>query len=172
MTKRLSGRSFTQLVADNQFSALGLVLIAELARTQKAVGTLHANTRSVPHRSGVVSAVGQQPEAGMLEDIGEVLSRPHDGGNLGNPDADAATIAESRSDAPFVELEGQKVVNEDTTSPPSSTRRSPFGRIPDPRSGSSISLKRTTERKDKAKKKKKQKQGNSNPIDDLFEGMM
>ena len=68
-------RSFSQVVHDNQFSALGLVLVAELARIQWSIDILSGCRESpvVPLRNtGSVKSVTLIPPA---EDIGEALSR-------------------------------------------------------------------------------------------------
>lgn len=145
------------------------MLLAELARTQKAVGARRPNSGSVLDCNEVIDAGVQRPEMALSEDTGEVLPRPPNGGNCGLPAAGAVTIAEDISDAPYVESKGQKGHIGDMASPPLLTHRSPVGPIFDAHAGSPSLSRRATERRDKPKKNRKQR--TLNPIDGLFEGL-
>ena len=69
-------RAFTQVVQDSQFSALGIVLVAELARVWKLIG---GSVKVVDDSAEVVAVDSEQRLTGkpsqFLEDIGEAVER-------------------------------------------------------------------------------------------------
>ena len=69
-------RAFTQVVRDSQFSALGLVLVAELARVWKCIGG-EERVSQMPRESAAVGvedgAMDVEERAG--DDVGEVVER-------------------------------------------------------------------------------------------------
>jgi len=70
-------RSFAHVVADNQFSALGLVLVGELAKVRKFVGATPPEAQSPMQRSpGLSAAALMAGPADAPEDLGEAVSRP------------------------------------------------------------------------------------------------
>ncbi|SLM35772.1 hypothetical protein LPUS_05131 [Lasallia pustulata] len=67
--------SFTHMVADSQFSALGLVLLSELAKVARII---RPSTYAVCAREGTSPASGvegQSRDAEYLEDVGEAMPR-------------------------------------------------------------------------------------------------
>lgn len=69
-------RAFTQVVRDSQFSALGLVLVAELARVWKCLGGEDRVSR-VPSESAAVGVemVAMKANEGSKVDVGEPVER-------------------------------------------------------------------------------------------------
>ena len=69
-------RVFTQIVNDNQFSALGLTLVAELARIQRIIG-IEDGAVEEPGNLGVRSTSDSNKAlTEAFEDLGEVVAKP------------------------------------------------------------------------------------------------
>ena len=84
---------FGQVIADNQFAPLGLVLMAELARLRDAIEDEKSKGDS-PERS-MVTTTAKMPS---VEDVGEVVMRA-------TPDAEAAQTMDPRDKAPDTQSE-------------------------------------------------------------------
>lgn len=150
----LRGRSITQLIADGQFAALGLVLLAELARTRTAVGAPDLSINDAFSKGQVVvDHRAVKPEKVLVEDVGEEFARPLDKNSLERPPADTATIKR---------LRGRSVHTPETRDPETSDGRG----SPRPLLDLCLGASTLTE---PAKTKKKRK--NLNSIDDLFQGL-
>lgn len=88
----LCSRSFAQVIQDSQFSALGLVLVAELAKTWRVIG-FHlevGETTAVAEKDPARSKSFAEPESEPLEDLGEAVGR-----SLSENPAPAAVVAPS-----------------------------------------------------------------------------
>lgn len=70
----LSGRAFTTVVADGQFSTLGIVLLATLARLSKEVG-IEKELKRVSRPQKIGSLLSYDTVLPKMEDVGEVLDR-------------------------------------------------------------------------------------------------
>ena len=139
-------------MADSQFSALGLVMLAELARTKKAIGLPDSDNEDAFSRT----SVGADGTA-TVEDVGEALVRPLDHGGLESLTMDRAAAPPGQlSNAPTPELEGYRAYIPNMTS--SSQPADPTSILPS----------RNTIPSGLAKKKKRR---NFNPIDDMFKGL-
>ena len=93
-------RAFTQVVSDNQFATLGLVLVAELARVWKIIGgewdvgdgqeISHVNANEDGKRVTVASGR-------LQDDVGELVERP--------PLGDVSLVSEATDQAAAVQTE-------------------------------------------------------------------
>ena len=148
-------------MADSQFSPLGLVLVAELARTRKAVGAPAVNVENANFEcEKAVDGVGK-PGMVQIDDVGEALARPSDGG-LESPSPavqDPVVIAKEKTIKSRPRTTGVR-----NPGMPDSARS--VGAISTRPSDLQSKISMPTE---KAAKKKKRR--NVNPIDDLFEGL-
>ncbi|KAM0127064.1 hypothetical protein ACHAP3_008958 [Botrytis cinerea] len=69
-------RAFSQLVANNQYATLGLMLMGCLARLYKVLGALRVLTaEEIAEQAGVVKETPQLNEAEIVEDMGEKIMR-------------------------------------------------------------------------------------------------
>lgn len=82
----MCNRAFSTVVADTQFSALGVVLIAALARIGKICGLPKAKATTVDSHHSVSAGTGSEPienhvgggtagSRGLSEDMGKVVQR-------------------------------------------------------------------------------------------------
>lgn len=82
-------RAFSTVIADNQFSTLGIVLFAATARLAKATGMRYPSAKSVSTRVDVKQKSKSQPQPAVVKavvDRGERISRGDgDGGDLPIP---------------------------------------------------------------------------------------
>lgn len=143
------------------------MLLAELARTQRAVGAQSLSAGDAFNQSEVVAAVAQRPVTGLLEDIGEVLARPHDDTNPELSAADATANAGTSSDLLAVESGGRKFRSRGMKNPSLSASGTPVGLTSDAHTERPTLPEAARESRKKGKKRR-----NSNPIDDLFEGLL
>ncbi|ATZ58792.1 hypothetical protein BCIN_16g04770 [Botrytis cinerea B05.10] len=68
--------AFSQLVANNQYATLGLMLMGCLARLYKVLGALRVLTaEEIAEQAGVVKETPQLNEAEIVEDMGEKIMR-------------------------------------------------------------------------------------------------
>ncbi|KAF7897986.1 uncharacterized protein EAF01_008952 [Botrytis porri] len=68
--------AFSQLVANNQYATLGLMLMGCLARLYKVLGALRVlNAEEIAEQAGVVNETPQLNAAEMEEDMGEKIVR-------------------------------------------------------------------------------------------------
>lgn len=89
-------RVFTQIVNDNQFSALGLTLVAELARIQRIIG-LEIGTVEEPGNLNVRPASDSHKAlAEPFEDLGQAVAKP----GTSNSDVEAAPHFPAAGDLP------------------------------------------------------------------------
>ena len=144
-------------MADSQFSTLGLVVLAELARTRKAIGLSDAgigddlsNSKS---GAGGTAKIWTVP----IEDVGEALTRPLDHGGLEPLTTDRAAPPKPPSNVSIQELEGCEAYITDIPG-----GGQPAELIFDVPSRNTATSKLT---------KKRKKRRNLNPIDDMFEGL-
>ena len=154
--------AFSTVVADTQFSALGVVLIALLSRLAKLIGAteyflLHEETR---HQSEyrddtiVSAAVGKVASDSVIsEDLGEAVAR-HGPGM-------AASIGEDSVAAPAEELGKLKDKKR-----PAAEYESAIAS--DSRAASDRKASQLHQEPEKASKKRKKKKRKGNAIDDIF----
>ncbi|CCD56042.1 hypothetical protein BofuT4_P151740.1 [Botrytis cinerea T4] len=71
-----AAKAFSQLVANNQYATLGLMLMGCLARLYKVLGALRVLTaEEIAEQAGVVKETPQLNEAEIVEDMGEKIMR-------------------------------------------------------------------------------------------------
>ena len=141
---------------------MGLVLLAELARTRKAVGAPGWSAEGVFYPGEVDVGGVAKPKKALSEDVGEVLARLLDGDDLESPAASEDTFAGNLFDTTITEPERRKVHSADMTSPSLSIHGCSVGPVSDLHSGSPTLPKPASGRKKRRK---------PNLIDDLFEGL-
>lgn len=72
----MRNRAFSQLVANNQYATLGLMLMGCLARLYKVLGALRVLTaEEIAEQQGVVKETPQLNEVEIGEDMGEKIVR-------------------------------------------------------------------------------------------------
>ena len=69
-------RVFTQIVNDNQFSALGLTLVAELARIQCIIGLENAEVEEDGNVDVRAASDSHMALAEAFEDLGQAVAKP------------------------------------------------------------------------------------------------
>ena len=69
-------RVFTQIVNDNQFSALGLTLVAELARIQRIIGFEDGAVEDPDNLSVRPASDSNKDLTEAVEDLGEAVAKP------------------------------------------------------------------------------------------------
>lgn len=105
------------------------------------------------------------------EDLGEVLARPYESGNLDCEATDTATMAGELHGEPL-KPEEQQVRVRDSAISPSPPMQSSMGPITDVRAETATFKNRaTTTAHSKKRQQQQQQQGRSKFIDDLFEGL-
>ena len=155
-------RVFTQIVNDNQFSALGLTLVAELARIQRIIG-LENGTVGEPGNLNVRPASDSHKAlTEAFEDLGQAVAKP----GTSNSDVEVGPHFSAAGDLPELldsgnrrgALEGPEagvvVVGPDSRPPEESKEASAAKEKPVPK-----------------KPAKRQKRKSTNIIDDLFQGL-
>ncbi|KAI9641558.1 RNase MRP subunit [Ciborinia camelliae] len=146
-------RAFSQLVADNQYASLGLMLMGCLARFYKVLGALKVLTaEEIAERDGTVKETARVNEPEIGEDLGEKIVR----------DIPTSVVTE---DDERVGKEEEKYVELKKLKP---KKRKQEGEVSDkttsklPSSGSTPA---------KPPKKKRKKKG-GDAFDDLFDSLM
>lgn len=72
----MRSRVFTQIINDNQFSALGLALVAELARIQRIIG-LESGEVEEPGNADMRTASDSHKDlTDAFEDLGQAVAKP------------------------------------------------------------------------------------------------
>ena len=148
-------RVFTQIVNDNQFSALGLTLVAELARIQRIIG-LENGTVEEPGNLNVRALT----EA--FEDLGQAVAKP----GTSNSDVEAASHFPAAGDLPELLDSGER----------RGALEGPQAGVvvigPDPRPREETKEASAAKEKSVPKRPaKRQKRKSTNIIDDLFQGL-
>jgi ribonuclease MRP protein subunit RMP1 len=143
-------RAFSGVVADNQYSALGLTLLGSLARVRSVMGMLvEDGEEGVTEAEVEGETLSKKVEIG--DDFGEVVDREEILGTLGKPDADEKVEVEPKQSG---EQEGES----------SEEKPKPTVAKPDER-------KQIQERATPSKPpKKKRKKGDA--FDDLFSSLI
>ncbi|KAI9741869.1 MAG: hypothetical protein M1834_000257 [Cirrosporium novae-zelandiae] len=169
--------AFSNLVADNQFAVLGVVLVGEVGRVW---GLVSGEDDDEDDKEGV-GEVGLGSNSADEEDLGDVVPREEvEVGNMGisipisdhtfnNTSASISTTPHARNDA-------TTLTTTPTTTPTTSTHKSSANKkekkdtsSPPPSTTTTAGIKRKNsinDRQNKDKKKKKRKKGNA--IDDIF----
>lgn len=147
-------RAFSQLVADNQYATLGLMLMGCLARLYKVLGTLRVlSAEEIAEKAGTVKEtvkVNDEPEVG--EDLGERIVR----------DAPVSGVTENSTQV-------EKEANDDTeVNISKQKKRKPEGEGSDKMISKLPSLDSTPVKPPKKKRKKK----GGDAFDDLFDGLI
>ncbi|KAB8291800.1 hypothetical protein EYC80_006592 [Monilinia laxa] len=145
--------AFSQLVADNQYATLGLMLMGCLARLYKVLGNLRVLTaEEIAEKAGTVKETAKVNEPEVGEDLGEKIVR----------DAPVPGVTESNSDV-------EEEVKDDTeVKILKQKKRKPEGEGSDKKTSKLSSLDSTPAKP--AKKKRKKKGGDA--FDDLFDGLI
>ena len=158
-------RPFSQLIRDNQFSALGLTLVAELAKTQRAIGTGGGEGKEgvETELEPMVSTYESIPE--VSEDLGEAVGRST---AIASKSEDPNIPTTESSDSQRVKDAERRVQGRETDAmgplehinPPATPLRKEGGSAPI-----------VSRLKAPPRTTKKQKRKPANPIDDLFQGL-
>ncbi|KAF7935410.1 uncharacterized protein EAE97_008317 [Botrytis byssoidea] len=144
--------TFSQLVANNQYATLGLMLMGCLARLYKVLGALRVFTaEEIAEQAGVVKETPQLNEAEIEEDMGEKIVR----------------------DVPVSEMEDSQKVErkeEDNTDIQKAKpkKRKQDGEVVEPKTSKLASSDSTPAKPPKKKRKKK----GGDAIEDLFAGLI
>ncbi|TGO09235.1 hypothetical protein BTUL_0174g00180 [Botrytis tulipae] len=144
--------AFSQLVANNQYATLGLMLMGCLARLYKVLGALRVFTaEEIADQAGVVKETPQLNEAEIEEDMGEKIVR----------------------DVPVSEMEDSQKVErkeEDDTDIQKAKpkKRKQDGEVVEPKTSKLASSDSTLAKPPKKKRKKK----GGDAIEDLFAGLI
>ena len=69
-------RVFTQIINDNQFSALGLTLVAELARIQRIIGLENGKVEELGNANVSNASDSHKHLTGAHEDLGQAVVKP------------------------------------------------------------------------------------------------
>ncbi|TGO49684.1 hypothetical protein BOTNAR_0421g00070 [Botryotinia narcissicola] len=144
--------AFSQLVANNQYATLGLMLMGCLARLYKVLGALRVLTaEEIAEQAGVVKETPQLNEAEIEEDMGEKIVR----------------------DVPVSEMEDSQKVErkeEDDTDIQKAKpkKRKQDGEVVEPKTSKLASSNSTPAKPPKKKRKKK----GGDAIEDLFSGLI
>ena len=141
-------RPFTQVVTETQFSTLGLVLIAELARLRKIIGTeAHKIDRGFELASKGYHLVPSNVTSSLIEDLGEAIERRPSGDRYtkqiqahqiaaGALVASSGTNGTTSKDIKFVNIDGKIALCEGKSSvtsrpKPAKSKKSKAGNIID-----------------------------------------
>ena len=155
-------RVFTQIVNDNQFSALGLTLVAELARIQRIIGLENGTVEEPGNLNVRPASDSHKALTEAFEDLGQAVAKP----GTSNSDVEVGPHLSAAGDMPEL-LD-------------SSERR---GALEDPQPGVVVvgqdprpreESKEASAAKEKSAPKKaakRQKRKSTNIIDDLFQGL-
>ena len=155
-------RVFTQIVNDNQFSALGLTLVAELARIQRIIGIEDGAVEEPGNLSVRPASDSHKALTEAFEDLGEVVAKPV----TSRADVDIGPHFPAAGDLPELLDFGDG----------SGALEDPEAEVvvagPDPRLREETKEASTAEEKEIPKKPaKRQKRKTTNIIDDLFQGL-
>ncbi|KAI9835306.1 MAG: hypothetical protein M1819_002450 [Sarea resinae] len=134
-------RAFSTLVADNQFSVLGLVLLANLARVNSIVSGL----RDEPKPASI------HEDLDIGEDVGELISR--DGASSPGPQTPVGDIVATEPDTQQL-------------------KRKADGQEGDDQAANNGVLESSKKAKHPLKPAKKKRKKHTNPIDDIFSGLI
>ena len=158
-------RPFSQLIRDNQFSALGLTLVAELAKTQRAIGAGSGEGEEgvETELEPMVSNYESGPETS--EDLGEAVGRST---AIASKSEDPNIPTTESSDSQRVKDAERRVQGRETDA------MGPLEHINTPatplrKEGGSVPI--VSRFKAPPRTAKKQKRKPANPIDDLFQGL-
>ena len=155
-------RVFTQIVNDNQFSALGLTLVAELARIQRIIGLEDGAVGESVNRCVRPASDSNKALIEAYEDLGEAVAKPV----TSRSDVEVGPRFPAAGDLPELldsgdgrgALEGSEA---------SALVVGPDLRLREESKGASAAKERKVSRKPANRQKKK----STNIIDDLFQGL-
>lgn len=158
-------RAFSTVVADTQFSALGVVLIAQLARLSKVIGAeRYFPAKDAEDSMLPVEKVKSVNVTGPREDLGEVVTRDQllalNTSTKTTPvgsGSDSGLRKKSKKRSALVENVAEEVV-------PEIKAHRENGAV----TKSTASIAASEKRKDLEEKKRKKKKRKANAIDDIF----
>ena len=152
-------RSFTQLIQDNQFSPLGLTLLAELSKIRDLVSPFREVTKNA---GGSVTTAPGEPQVTSMptEDLGEAIQRPEITDNT------EGTVGALGEDKPLLEPKVARFNISDARA----SRDGSLTKSSGPRTTKRTSKNLGNPTLLKATKGEKKKKA-VNPIDDLFKGL-
>jgi ribonuclease MRP protein subunit RMP1 len=146
--------AFSNLTADLQYAALGMMLIGCLARARSLIRQFSNRKTSTESQTREPEATQAIPEIGLRDDLGEVLRREP----FANLDAQQVESVEERPNSlEMVSTLGKYPLN-------------PQAHIEVERASPGRSLKNSRSSTPAKKKKKKNKRGDT--FDDLFSGLL
>ncbi len=162
-------RSFTQLVQDNQFSALGLALIAEIAKISKTISSFADPEEESEDNPATIRTAEGFSARGPTEDLGEAVGSPI---NLDSTVYDSAVPATNQLPSrPMQEGVTQRCPSGDADG----TGNLDSIRDAQPAKVQSVARLSANEvnliSSGPSRKPKSNKKRQSNPIDDLFDGL-
>ena len=160
----ISHRSFTQVIQDNQFSSLGIVLVAQLAHIQALVTFARDHEQKEPLATLPTNVIESSPRS-LIEEFGVAIERTSSG-LLESPDPKAdSAVPFGQSLSTYCSLgEGKQAKADLGYSEQSNSRMKP--------NQSSLKEEITTELPHWPKPARRNKSKRANVIDDLFQGLL